>query len=126
MNGLSRKFVALALCVLILLPPVGEAAAEQQSKPSRTAQTLSLREYLQKPYLELFELAPKLEFSVAEIETQRDALKSGKDMCVDRFENHMKQYGKQIEAEQRDLKKKTAILTEQQRKQMHCNLQNLD
>lgn len=121
-----QKVVALALCVLILLPPVGEAAAQQASNPARSTQTMALREYLQKPYLELFELAPKLEFSAAEIESQRDAFKSGKDMCVDRFENHMKQYGKQIEAAQVDLKKKTGALTEEQRKEMHCNLQNLD
>lgn len=121
-----QKVVALALCVLIVLPPVGEVAAQQASNPARSTQTMALREYLQKPYLELFELAPKLEFSAAEIESQRDAFKSGKDMCVDRFENHMKQYGKQIEAAQVDLKKKTGALTEEQRKEMHCNLQNLD
>jgi hypothetical protein len=106
MYVLSQKVVALALCALIVLPPVGEAAAQQASNPARSAQTLPLREYLQKPYLELFELAPKLEFSAAEIEAQRDALESGKDMCVDRFENHVKQYGKQIEASRTDLKKK--------------------
>lgn len=121
-----QKVVALALCVLIVLPPVGDVAAQQASNPARSTQTMALREYLQKPYLELFELAPKLEFSAAEIESQRDAFKSGKDMCVDRFENHMKQYGKQIEAAQVDLKKKTGALTEEQRKEMHCNLQNLD
>jgi Zn-dependent protease with chaperone function len=126
MHVLFQKVVALALCALIVLPPVGEAAAQQASNPAHPAQPPSLREYLQKPYLELFELAPKLEFSAAEIESQREALESGKEVCVDRFENHMKQYSKQIEAAQADLKKKTATLTETQRKEMHCNLQNLD
>ena len=87
---------------------------------------LSLREYLHKSYLELFELAPKLEFSAVDIEAQRNALKSGKNICVDRFENHAKQYAKQIDAARNDLKKATGTLTEAERKQAHCNIQNVD
>lgn len=85
-----------------------------------------MREHLQKSYLELFELAPKLGFSPAEIEAQRSALKRGKDVCLDRFENHAKQYGKQIDAARNNLKKNTATLTGPERKQAHCNIQNLD
>lgn len=118
--------MALGLCVLILLPPVGEAASPPQSKRSHSAPKLPLREYLQKSYQELFELAPTLEFSTAEIEAQRNALKSGKDICVDRFENHVKQYGKQIDVARSGLKKDTGTLTEADRKQVHCNIQNLD
>jgi beta-barrel assembly-enhancing protease len=125
MKMLLRKFVALVLCVLILLPATG-GAARQQPAPPQSAQTLSLREYLQKSYLELFELASKLEFSQGEIEAQRNALKKGEDVCVDRFENHAKQYGKQIDAARKDLKKNTGTLTESQRKETHCKIQNLD
>jgi Zn-dependent protease with chaperone function len=127
MNGLLRKWVAILLCpVLSLLPILGEGLAYAQQAPTRPVQTLILRDYLQKSYLELFELAPKLEFSAAEIDTQRNALKSGKDMCVDRFKAHSKQYGNQIDAARKALKEKTATLSEEQRKQSHCNIQNLD
>jgi Zn-dependent protease with chaperone function len=127
MRNLARKSVALLLCEsLLLLPMTGGGTSRQQQAPVRSVQTLSLREYLQKPYLDLFELAPKLEFSTKEIETQRNALKSGKDMCVDRFKAHSKQYGNQIDAAQKDLKKRTATLSEEQRKQIHCNIQNLN
>lgn len=127
MYGIWRRVVALGLCVLILLPPAAEAAAAQsQSERSRTAPELSLREYLQKSYQELFDLAPALEFTAAEIEAQRKALKSGKDMCVDRFENHMRQYDKQIEMARGGLKKNTGTITDVERKQAHCNIQNLD
>jgi Zn-dependent protease with chaperone function len=105
---------------------MGDASARRQPTPPRSGQTLPLREYLQKSYLELFELAPKLEFSSSEIEAQRDAFQGGEKMCVTRFKDHSKQYQKQIEAAQSDLKKKTAALSDEQRSQMHCNIQNLN
>lgn len=126
MNGIWRRVVALGLCALILVPPVGEAASQPQSKRSSSAPELSLREYLQKSYLELFELAHTLEFSAAEIEAQRNALKTGKDICVDRFENHVKQYDKQLAAARGGLKKNTGTLTDVERKQAHCSIQNID
>ncbi len=127
MIALLRKSIALVLCeALVLLPTTGGGAVGQQQSPPLPVQTLSLREYLQKFYLELFELAPKLEFTAGEIEAQRNALKSGEDICLDRFKNHSKQYGKQIDAARQNLKKNTATLNEEQRKEVHCNIQNLD
>lgn len=126
MKALFRKFVALLLCVTILSPMTGGSAPRPRPVSSPSVTPPSLREYLQKSYLELFELAPKLEFSAAEIEAQRDALKSGKDICIDRFENHSKQYAKQIDAARKELKKNTAALSETERTQAHCNIQNLD
>ncbi|MBZ5641778.1 MAG: M48 family metalloprotease [Acidobacteriia bacterium] len=127
MKNLYRKSVAILLCsVLALLPTLSEGLAYAQQSPVRSAQSLTLREYLNKSYMELFELAPKLEFSASEIESQRNALKNGKDICVGRFKTHSKQYESQIDAARKDLKKNTAALTEEQRKQAHCNIQNLD
>ena len=127
MRKVLRQSVAFLLCeLLILLPPMVDASARRQQPPPRSAQTATLREYLQKPYLELFELAPKLEFSSSEIAAQREAFKKGEDTCVSRFKDHSKQYDKQIQSAQSDLKKKTATVTEEQRAQMHCTIQNLD
>ncbi|MBZ5659597.1 MAG: M48 family metalloprotease [Acidobacteriia bacterium] len=127
MKNLFRKSVAILHCsVMALLPTLGEGLAYAQQSPIRSAQTLTLREYLNKSYMELFELAPKLEFSASEIESQRNSLKSGKDLCVGRFKTHSKQYGDQIDAARKDLKKNTATLNEEQRKQAHCTIQNLD
>jgi beta-barrel assembly-enhancing protease len=127
MKTLIRKSIAALLCpVLALLPVLEEGVAYAQQVSVRSAQTLALREYLQKSYLELFELAPKLEFGAGEIEAQRNALKSGKDICVGRFKAHSKQYGAQIDTTRKDLKAKTATISETQRKEAHCNIQNLD
>jgi hypothetical protein len=127
MKNLFRKSLAILLCpVLALLPTLAEGVAYAQQTPIRSAQTLTLREYLNKSYMELFELAPKLEFSASEIESQRNSLKSGKDLCVGRFKAHSKQYGGQIDTARKDLKKNTGTLSEEQRKQVHCTIQNLD
>lgn len=127
MKNLFRKSVAVLLCPLLTLGPIlGEGLAYAEQTPAQSAQTLALREYLQKSYMELFELAPKLEFSATEIEAQRTALKSGKDLCVGRFKTHSKLYDSQVDAARKDLKKNTATLSEDQRKLAHCNIQNLD
>src|SRR5690349_17952987 len=125
MTVLLKRFVALLLCMTITLP-ANTWAAGTLLVGSAVEQKLSLREYLQKPYLELFELAPSLTFTPAEIEREREALKRGKDVCIDRFENHMKKYGKQIDAARKDLKKNSPTRTEVSRKEAHCNIQNLD
>ena len=127
MKNLLRKSAAVLLCpVLAVLPSLAEGIAYASESPARPAPALTLRDYLQKSYLELFELAPTLEFSATEIEAQRNALKSGKDTCVERFKTHSKQYGGQIDAARKDLKKNTGTLSEEQRKDAHCSIQNLD
>lgn len=90
------------------------------------AQTTSLRALLQKPYVELFDLAPTLQFSSAEIMAQRNALKKGKDLCVRRFKDHAQEYGKQIDAAQKKLKKESISLSEDERNRVHCKIQNLE
>jgi len=129
MRNIARTSVALLLTeILILSPAIGAYAAQQQLRTVAAAapSAASLREYLQKSYLDLFELAPRLEFSTAEIEAQRNALRSGKDICVGRFKTHSKQYAAQIETARKDLKKNTGTLKDQERKEVHCNIQNLD
>lgn len=124
MRGLGRRLMAICLCECLVILPV-ESGSRRIAPPTAPAQTTSLRDYLQKPYLELFELAPKLEFGAGEIQAQRNALESGKKLCVNRFKDHSRLYGRQIETAQKDLKKKTSSLGESERKQIHCSIQNL-
>ncbi len=128
MRDMLRRGTAILICELLILVPVLAPGAQQSAPqaPRAPSPSLSLRDYLQKGYLELFELAPKLEFSGAQVQAQRKAFEDGKKNCVSRFKNHAKQYQKQLEAAQKDLKKKTAGISEQQRKQLHCNIQNID
>ena len=126
MKSITRSGIAVFLCELLVLLPAIQGGGRQQSAAAQVPGANSLRSYLQKSYLELFELAPKLEFSANEIQNQRREFEKGEKLCVDRFKNHAKQYGKQIEAAQKDLKKKSESLTEEQRKQAHCKIQNFE
>jgi len=137
MNNLFRRTLAALLSAQIALPGAAfeSHAAQQPPAPSSAAQSSSsissspsteLRGLLQKSYWELFDLAPTVRLSATEIAAQRSTLGRGKDFCVSRFREHGKQYGKQIEAAQNDLKKKTANLSEEQRSQAHCLIQNLE
>ena len=126
MREFIRKATALVLCeLLVFLPAVG-AGSQQSSRPATPATTTPLRDYLQKPYLDLFELAPGLEFSSGEIASQRAALEGGRKMCVTRFKDHAKRYQQQLDAAQKGLKAQSAKLGDADRKQAHCNIQNLD
>jgi Zn-dependent protease with chaperone function len=137
MNNLFRRGLAAVLSAQITLLGVtfeGYAAQQPQASPSPTQSSANvvssppteLRGLLQKSYAELFDLAPTLTFSAAEIAAQRKTLEKGKDFCISRFKEHGKQYGKQIDAAQKDLKKKTASLTDEQGRQAHCRIQNLE
>ena len=65
-------------------------------------------------------------FSVAEIQAQRESLKKGEDFCVKGFKDRAKKYQNQIEAGRKTLKKTTTTISEGDRKNAHCNIQNLD
>lgn len=126
MRNILRQFVAALLCGSLAFLPIAGDARQAQANAAQAAQQSALRDYLQKSYLELFELAPKLTFSDQQIKDQRDALDEGRDMCVTRFKNHAKDYGKQIDAEQKSLRAKTAKLPDADRQAAHCRIQNLD
>ncbi|TAM80591.1 MAG: hypothetical protein EPN47_15125 [Acidobacteria bacterium] len=128
MSGQVRKAVAVVLCeVLVCLPLMAAKAGRGVAQtPSPAAESASLRDYLQKPYVELFETAPRLTFSTAEIDKQRKDLQSGEKFCVNQFKTHAKNYEKQITTARNDLKQKTGKLSDAERKDMHCQIQNLE
>ena len=126
MKKIFNSALAIILIELLVLLPVC-GAQTQQSAPKPSASTSkTLRDYLQEGYVELFASAPQLKFSAAQIQAQRSALDQGKKSCVNRFKDRTKQLQKQLDAAQKDLKKKTAGLSDAQRKTIHCNIQNLD
>ncbi|HEV2341414.1 MAG TPA: M48 family metalloprotease [Candidatus Acidoferrales bacterium] len=127
MSNLLRRTLTVFLSELLIFLPAGVGGSSHQASAEKSAvEPDSLRSLLQKPYLELFELSPRLEFSEREIEAQRKSLESGKKLCVTRFKGHVKTYGKRIDALQKDLKKNTTKITEDGRKQAHCTIQNLE
>lgn len=120
---LSKASLLILSELLILLPAVAGRSPQQNSQaPANTP----LRSHLMKPYLELFSDAAQLHFSATEIKAQRESLANGRKACVKRFQNHAKTYSRQIDALQKQLKQKTAKISEAERKETHCQIQNLD
>jgi Zn-dependent protease with chaperone function len=126
MKETLRRALAIILCEFLVLIPATGGGPRRQAEAAPPAQQKSLREYLQMSYHDLFSIAPTLHFSAAEIEAQRKALEQGEDRCENRFKDQAKQYGKQISAAQKELKATTAKLTDAQRSQIHCRIQNLE
>ena len=131
-----RRLVAIAVSIQITLlgltldgcstRQVIAANLPNQSPGPTSSEQTQLRTLLHKSYVELFDLAPTVSYAASELQAQRKTLDGGKKFCVSRFKEHGKQYGKQIATEQKDLKKKTTHLTEEQRSQIHCKIQNLE
>ena len=114
------------LLILMTNLPAGVQAQSAAQSPQPQSSQLPLHEYLQKPYEELFVLTPSLTFNVADVEKERQALKRGEDSCRERFKNHSKLYGKQLDSAREDLKKGSSGLADEPRHALHCQIQNLE
>jgi hypothetical protein len=84
-----------------------------------------LKEALQKPYHELFDEAPRLEFSASQIAAMRKLLEDTQKGCVGQYQRRTQELEKQLRSEQAALKANTARIDDAQRKQKHCAIQNL-
>ncbi|MFI5059514.1 MAG: M48 family metalloprotease [Candidatus Acidiferrales bacterium] len=126
MRDTFRSVLAIVLSELMILLPAMQARGQEQSTPAPAVPTTTLRGHLQEHYVELFELAPTFHYSTAEIEKQRVTFAKGQNICVSRFKDHAKKYGKQIEETQNNLKETTNKVNDAQRKQIHCKIQNLE
>jgi hypothetical protein len=118
-----RQCVALCVAGLLVsaqaLPtnPTGVAYAQDQKIP--------VDEALKKSYLELFEYAEVPQYAAAELKSVREGLKRAGEICVSRFKEKSKQYGREIEQAQKQLKDKGGKITETERHDLHCRIQNL-
>jgi Zn-dependent protease with chaperone function len=130
MKGVPRRALVIWLVELLIFLPVyggGVRHARTPTPPPRAAaQERSLRGYLDMSYVDLFQQAPSLHFTPAQFEQQKKSLEKGEEQCVNRFKDQAKQYEKQIEALQKELKVKGAALSETERREIHCKIQNLD
>lgn len=121
-----KTFLAFLLAeLLILQPPVLLAQSPKPPAGLDPRVFQDLRQALSKSYLELFEEAPRLEFSKTQIERMRSYLKDARERCVDRFKQRREQYERDLQRTQEELRRRTARLTESERHELHCRIQNL-
>ncbi|MDE3186515.1 MAG: M48 family metalloprotease [Acidobacteriota bacterium] len=126
MNEVFRQCVATALSILLIILPWYPARAESQAAPAAEPAKLTLHQYLQKPYEDLFQVASSLNFSASEVEQERQALKRGEDSCRSRFKEHAKTYSRQLDAARKQLKESGTTLADEPRRELHCKIQNLE
>jgi hypothetical protein len=93
--------------------------------PLPTAVMDPLREAIDKPYLELFETATRLEFSRSQIERMREHQKQSKDYCTGGFKDRTRLLDSELRKAQEELSRKTKTISGAERKTLHCRIQNL-
>lgn len=125
-NEVFRRFIALGLSLLLIVLPWYPSPAESQAAPAEQAPQLTLHQYLHKSFEDLFQEAPSLQFSAAQVEQERQALKRGEDSCRNRFKEHGKIYGKRLDAARKQLKAGGSEMPEKPRRELHCKIQNLE
>ncbi len=122
-----HRFLALLLAELMALVPAGAAAQKTRppSPPEPREVFESLRTALERPYLELFDAAPKLEYNPAQIARMRKYLDEAQQYCVREFRLRLANHQKDRQRLQADLKRRTASLEDPERRDLHCKIQNL-
>ena len=93
MSDVFRRLVATSLCVQLTflgMTVQGCAARQATTAPSanefltgaQSKEPTQLRQVLPKPYAELFDLVPTLQFTANEIRFQRSELEKGEDVWL--------------------------------------------
>ncbi len=121
----ARGAMASILTLSITFLGCGRAVVAPPSSALAPTVFKPLEQDLQKPYLELFKLAPKLEYSPDQIDGMRKYLDSAKSYCVSQYKRREDEYGNELNQAQESLKKDTARMTDEQRHEEHCKIQNL-
>jgi hypothetical protein len=124
MHKSIRRCVALCIAGLLVSATSPSLLPSSHSPADRDQKTF-LNDALKQSYLDLFEYAEEPKYTAAEINSFRDGLKRSGQICVSRFKDKSKQYGKETEQAQKQLKDRGAKITESERHDLHCKIQNL-
>ncbi|PYT76245.1 MAG: hypothetical protein DMG40_26520 [Acidobacteria bacterium] len=136
MKDFGRSLTAQVLSLLLLFGLcVSRSEPIPQQQPQRPAPAVrrkmspadncrTLHCYLNKSYVDLFELSPHLEFSPSEIAAEKRALQEGRASCIGEFKARAKQYNDKMQQEQKQLKLVSAKVGNAQRHNLHCDIQN--
>jgi len=119
-----RALIALLCSELLIANLVGCGRQHRAELPTvRPVASVfePLQEDLKKSYLTLFEIAPGLEYSEAQIARMREYLSQAQDFCVGRFEASAKEYQRSVDDAQKSLKTK---ISDDRRHTLHCNIQD--
>ena len=122
----ARAVIALLLSELLVFLPAagaGQPASRQSQVPPRDI--APLWQDLQKSYLELFKLAPSRNYTPAQIQEAEQFLKSARENCVGVYKKRSGSYDSELQQTQAELRRASAKLSDPQRHDLHCQIQNL-
>ncbi|HEV2424380.1 MAG TPA: M48 family metalloprotease [Terriglobia bacterium] len=122
MNWNLRSVIAVTLCE-VLIVTAGSTAAAPVVETSEAAR--SLPEDLRRSYLDLFRDAGSFRYSPAELERTRSTLKAAQEKCTREFKQRRDAFKRQLEQAQAELKRNSSKLSEAQRHDLHCRIQQL-
>jgi hypothetical protein len=108
--------------VVLLLANHRASAGRKEPPPPPSGALQPLQEEIKNSYLTLFETASRLEYSKPQIESLRKYLKQAEDFCVGRFRESAKNYQREVDDAQRELRKEG--ITEARRHELHCKIQD--
>jgi Zn-dependent protease with chaperone function len=116
-----RGFFALLLTGMLAFLP---GCSHRQDPPVKALAPnvfQPLAETVQYSYLELFRIAPRLEYTQAQIDAMRQYLNQAQDYCVGQFKSRAGQYEAQLRSDQQTLRN---VKAETDRHRLHCDIQN--
>lgn len=122
MNWNLRSAIAVTLCEVLIVTSVNMVAAPVLETPQSVR---SLAQDVQRSYLDLFRDADNFTYSTAELGRMRDALKAAQDACTKEFKQRRERFKRQLEQAQAKLKRNSSKLSEAQRHDLHCRIQEL-
>ncbi|MGB9609815.1 MAG: hypothetical protein ACPL7M_02490, partial [Bryobacteraceae bacterium] len=108
--------MSVVTAVAVMLVP---AVAQSQRAQLEPAARQALREALLKSYAELFDEAPRLEFTAAQIAAMRKILEEAQKNCTTNFRKRADDLGRQLRDEQNRLRADTARIDDTERKKRH-------
>ena len=119
------RVLITALIVLVSAFAPWTAAAEQRPVSGLSPVVHdALEEALHRPYLELFEEAAAYEFSPTQIAKMRESLEKAEKACAKRLSSRVKSIREERTDAQSDLRKRSAKLSDEERHDLHCRVQN--
>jgi hypothetical protein len=122
----AAGLISLLLTEVLVIAPVvscGHRTTKPQVPVSPTVFD-PLQKDLQKSYLTLFKISPKLEYSSTQISEMQNYLNQAQNYCTGKFDERTKQYGDDIKKVQDQLKKDGPNISTTKRDRLHCDIQN--
>jgi len=122
MRQTASGFLAVLLCAALVVLPVQSAPRiEPELAPvvrSDLEQALSLS------YVELFDKAAGFEFRTRHLEILREELTDREKACVKALKRRAKTLSSRLDEAQAELRRGTGKLSEAERRELHCRIQN--